>query len=137
MNNYIESTTESLTNEYKRMIAEVVRRERLIELGLTEEEVTWFEVPTVLGKHTIISINIDGRFADIKEFDGRTDDAANVIINFTLSEAKEYAKLCKDFWTTFNTARKTLRARVNAYCKQRVAEYSYGWQNDIIGFLED
>ena len=136
MNNYIESTTETLTNEYKRMINEVVRRERLIRLGMTEEEALWFEVPTVLGKHTIISINIDGHFADIKEFDGRADDAANVTINFTLSEAKVYAKLCNDFWTTFNAARKILRARVNAYCKQRVTEFSYGWQNDIIGFEE-
>ena len=137
MNNYIEHTTESLTNEYRRMIAEVVRRERLIRLGLTEEEALWFEVPTVLGKRTISSINIDGHFADIKEFDGRAGDEANVTINFTLSEAKEYAKLCEDFWITLKTARKTLRARVNAYCKQRVAKFSFGWQNEIIGLVED
>lgn len=137
MNNYTEHTTETLTQEYKKMIAEVVRRERLIRLGLTEEEALWFEVPTVLGKRTILSINIDGHYADIKEFDGRTGDAANVTINFTLSEAKEYAAICKDFWATFKTARKTLRARINAYCKQRVAKFSFGWQNDIIGFVED
>ena len=136
MNSYIESTTESLTNEYKRMIAEVVRREQLIDLGLTEDEATWFEIPAVLGKHSLVSVYIDGNFFSCKEFAGV--EKAGITLEFTLAEAKEFAAICKDFWTTFAQARKTLRARVNAYCKMRIQSlYSYNYTSDIIGFIED
>lgn len=136
MNNYTEYTIETLTKEYKRMIAEVVRRERLIDLGMTEEEALWFEVPAVLGKQCLVSVYIDGRFFTCKESAGV--EKAGITLEFTLAEAKEFAEICKIFWTTFASACKTLRARVNAYCKQRVNyEYSYNWTNDIIGFYED
>ena len=136
MNNYIESTTESLTNEYKKMIAEVVRRERLIELGLTEDEATCFEIPAVLGKQSLVSVYIDGKFFSCKEFAGV--EKAGITLEFTLAEAKEFAGICKDFWTTFAPGRKTLRARVNAYCKMRIKSlYSYNYESDVIGFIED
>lgn len=115
MNNYTEHTRETLTQEYKRMIAEVVRRERLIDLGMTEEEALWFEIPAVLGKQCLVSIYIDGNFFSCKEFAGV--EKAGITLEFTLAEAKEFAAICKDFWTTFAPARKTLRARINAYCK--------------------
>ena len=136
MNNYIEHTTETLTQEYKRMIAEVVRRERLIRLGLTEEEALWFEVPTVLGKQCLVSVCIDGKFFTCREFAGA--EKAGVTLEFTLAEAKEFAAICKEFWHTFAPGRKTLRARVNAYCKQRIQSlYSYNYTSDTIGFIED
>lgn len=134
MNNYIGCTTETLTKEYKAMIAEVVRREKLIALGMTEEEALWFEVPTVIGKQCLTSVYIDGKFFTCKEFVGA--EKAGVTLEFTLAEAKEFAGICKDFWITFE--RKTLRARVNAYCKNRILSCcSYNYTSDIIGFIED
>ena len=136
MNNYIEHSRETLTQEYKRMIREVVRREQLIELGLTEEEALWFEVPAVLGKDCLVSIYIDGKFFTCKEFAGT--ERAGVTIELTLAEVKEFAAICKDFWTTFAPGRKTLRARVNAFCKMRIQSlYSYNYESDVIGFIED
>ena len=118
------------------MINEVVRRERLIELGMTEEEAMWFEVPTVLGKQCLVSVYIDGKFFSCKEFAGV--EKAGITLEFTLAEAKEFAAICKEFWATFPSARKTLRARVNAYCKMRIQSlYSYNYTSDTIGFIED
>lgn len=134
MNRYIEHTTETLTAEYRRMIAEVARREKLINLGLTEEEAVWFEVPAVLGKQCLVSIFIGGKFATCEEFAGA--DKAGVTLEFTLAEAKEFAGICKAFWTTFD--RKTLRSKLNAYCKQCLEPlFSYNYKDDIIGFIED
>lgn len=136
MNNYTEHTTETLTQEYKRIIAEVVKREMLIDLGMTEEEAMWFEVPAVLGKQCLTSVYIDGKFITCMEFAGV--EKAGITLEFTLAEAKEFAAICKDFWTTFPSARKTLRARVNAYCKMRIQSlYSYNYKDDIVGFIED
>lgn len=136
MNNYTEHTTETLTKEYKKMIAEVVRREKLIDLGMTEEEAIFFEIPTVLGKQCLTSVYIDDIFFSCKEFAGV--EKAGITLEFTLAEAKEFAAICKDFCTTFAPGRKTLRARVNAYCKMRIQSlYSYNYTSDTIGFIED